>query len=57
MTDVVFTINSENVKSEMTRVWKVTNKGLLGGDVIHSKFGRICLSLILLKRSMKWVNP
>ena len=34
MADIDFTITQDNVKTEMTKVWEMANKGLKGGTVI-----------------------
>jgi len=34
MADIDFTITQDNVKTEMTKVWEMANKGLRGGTVI-----------------------
>jgi hypothetical protein len=34
MADLTFTVTDANVKTEMTKVWEMANKGLKAGDVI-----------------------
>jgi len=34
MADIDFTITQDNVKTEMTKVWEMANKGLKGGPVL-----------------------
>jgi len=34
MADIDFTITQDNVKTEMTKVWEMANKGLKGGTVL-----------------------
>ena len=40
MTDIKFTVTIDNVKTEMTKVWEMANKGLKSGEAVIVTLGR-----------------
>jgi len=40
MADIEFTVTDDNVKSEMTKVWEMANKGLKSGEPVIVTLGR-----------------
>ena len=40
MTDIKFTVTIDNVKTEMTKVWEMANKGLRSGEAVIVTLGR-----------------
>ena len=40
MADIKFTVTADNVKTEMTKVWEMANKGLKSGEPVIVTLGR-----------------